>query len=140
MKKLTLMIAVLVLAGFSALFAQTSVITGTVSVSEDGELETVPGVAVTVKGTTIGTATGPDGKYTLEVPESATHLVFQFVGMKTLEEPINDRTTIDVVMESDLVGIDEVVVTAIGIERKTREIGYSMSRINAEDLTQARST
>jgi len=139
MKKLTLMIAVFVFAGLSALYAQTSVITGTVTYSEDGAMETIPGVAVTVEGTTIGTTTGPDGKYSLNVPASATNLVFQFVGMKTLVEPINGRTTIDVVMEPDLVDIDEVVVTAIGIERKTREIGYSVSKVDGESLNRAKS-
>jgi TonB-linked SusC/RagA family outer membrane protein len=139
MKKLTLMIAVFVLAGLSALYAQTTVITGTVTSSVEGE-GTIPGVAVTVFGTTIGTQTDMDGKYTLEVPANATRLVFQFIGMKSVEEDINGRTRINVVMEPDLLGIDEVVVTAIGIERKTREIGYSMTKIDDEKLTQAKST
>jgi len=139
MKKLTLMIAVFVFSGLSLLFAQTTVITGTVTSAEEGE-GPIPGVAVTVFGTTIGTTTDIDGTYSLEVPETATRLVFQFVGMKSLEVPINGRTRIDVTMEPELVGIDEVVVTAIGIERKAREVGYSMSSINADELTQAKTT
>jgi TonB-linked SusC/RagA family outer membrane protein len=139
MKKLTLMIAVFVFSGLSLLFAQTTVITGTVTSAEEGE-GPIPGVAVTVFGTTIGTTTDIDGKYSLEVPETAIRLVFQFVGMKSQEIPINGRTRIDVTMEPELVGIDEVVVTAIGIERKAREVGYSMSSINADELTQAKTT
>jgi len=139
MKKLTLVFSLFVLTGFSVLLAQTVLISGNVTSSEEGE-GPIPGVAVTVFATTIGTTTDEDGNYTLEVPEKATRLLFQFVGMKTLEVDINNRTRIDVVMEPELVGIDEVVVTAIGIERKTREIGYSMTKIDAEELTQAKTT
>lgn len=138
MKKLTLLIAVFVFSGISMLLAQTTVITGTVTSAEEGE-GPIPGVAISVQGTTIGTQTEPDGTYSLQVPESATTLVFQFIGMKTQQIQINGRTVIDVVMEPDLLGIDEVVVTAIGIERKSREVGFSMSRIDGEELNQARS-
>lgn len=139
MKKLTLMISLFVLTGLSVLFAQTVVITGTVTSSVEGE-GPIPGVAVTVPGTTIGTSTDVDGKYDLNVPAGTTKLIFQFIGMKPVEELVNGRTVINIMMEPDLLGIDEVVVTAIGIERKTREIGYSMTKIDNEKLNQARST
>ncbi|TFH36506.1 MAG: SusC/RagA family TonB-linked outer membrane protein, partial [Bacteroidia bacterium] len=137
MKKLTLMIAVFVFTGLSVLLAQTVVITGTVTSSAEGE-GAIPGVAVTVYGTTIGASTNADGKYSLTVPETATKLLFQFIGMKLHEEVIGGRTVIDVVLDPDLLGIDEVVVTAIGIERKTREIGYSMTKLDGELLNQAK--
>ena len=133
------MIAVFVFTGLSALYAQTTVITGTVTSSVEGE-GTIPGVAVTVPGTTIGTQTDTNGNYSLSVPATATRLVFRFIGMKTVEEVIGGRTRIDVVLEPELLGIDEVVVTAIGIERKTREIGYSMTKIDDEKLNQTKST
>ncbi len=139
MKKLTLVFSLFVLTGLSALLAQTVVIRGTVTSAEEGE-GPIPGVAVTVFGTTIGTTTDADGAYSLEVPETATRLVFQFVGMKSQEIDINDRRVINVTMEPELVGIDEVVVTAIGIERKAREVGYSMSSVKADELTQAKTT
>lgn len=139
MKKLTLMIAVFVLAGLSALYAQTTVITGTVTSSVEGE-GTIPGVAVTVYGTTIGTQTDMNGYYSLEVPQTATRLVFQFIGMKTVEEMIDGRTTINVVLEPDLLGIDEVVVTALGITREKKALGYSVQDVSGEELNRAKET
>ncbi|MCA1756923.1 MAG: SusC/RagA family TonB-linked outer membrane protein [Bacteroidales bacterium] len=139
MKKLTLMIAVFVLVGLSALYAQTTVITGTVTSSVEGE-GTIPGVAVTVYGTTIGTQTDMNGIYSLEVPATATQLVFQFIGMKTVEETIDGRTTINVVLEPDLLGIDEVVVTALGITREKKALGYSVQDVSGEELNRAKET
>ena len=133
MKKLTLMISLFVITGLSVLLAQTVVVTGTVTSAVEGE-GPIPGVAVTVPGTTIGTSTDANGNYDLTIPEGTTTLVFQFIGMKAVQEPINGRTTINIVMEAELLGIDEVVVTAIGIERKTREIGYSMTKIDDQKL------
>jgi TonB-linked SusC/RagA family outer membrane protein len=115
------------------------VVSGTVTSAVEGE-GPIPGVAVTVPGTTIGTSTDADGNYSITIPEGTTTLVFQFIGMKAVQEPINGRTTINIIMESELLGIDEVVVTAIGIERKTREIGYSMTKIDEQKLTQAKTT
>lgn len=137
MKKLTLMIAVFVFTGLSVLLAQTVVITGTVASSVEGE-GAIPGVAVTVYGTTIGTTTDAEGFYSLTVPETATKLVFQFIGMKTIEEVINGRTTIDVILEPDLLGIDEVVVTALGITRAKKALGYSVQDVKGEELTRAK--
>ena len=128
MKKLTLMISLFVITGLSVLLAQTVVITGTVTSSVEGE-GPIPGVAVTVMGTTIGTSTDIDGTYSLAVPESASTLVFQFIGMVTVEEAIAGRTTIDLVMEPDLLGIDEVVVTALGISRAKKALGYSVQDV-----------
>lgn len=127
------MIAVFVFTGLSVILAQTVVITGTVTSSVEGE-GSIPGVAVTVYGTTIGTTTGADGVYTISAPETATRLVFQFIGMKTVEVIIGGRTAIDVVMEPDLLGIDEVVVTALGITREKKTLPYASQDINAEAL------
>lgn len=119
MKKLTLVFSLFVLSGLSVLFAQAVVISGTVTSSVEGE-GPIPGVQVVVKGTTIGTTTDIDGNYSLSVPEGTETLVFHFVGMKTVEEKIEGRTTINVVMEPDVLGIDEVVVTALGITREKK--------------------
>lgn len=131
------MISLFVLTGLSVLLAQTVVISGTVTSSVEGE-GSIPGVAVTVKGTTIGTSTDIDGAFNLAVPEGAGTLVFQFIGMVTVEEAINGRTTIDVVMEPDLLGIDEVVVTALGISREKKALGYSVQDVKGEELNQAK--
>ena len=73
--------------------AQTKEITGTVTSSEDGT--SIPGVSVSVKGTTLGTITNLDGVYTIKAPTDATTLVFSFVGMTTMEVAIEGRSTVD---------------------------------------------
>lgn len=127
----------LVLAGFVGgfpLLAQTRVITGTVTTNapENGP---VPGVAVTVKGTTLGTITDADGKYSLNVPVSATTLVFSFIGMKRVESEIAGRNIIDMVMEPELKAINEVVVTALGITREKKALGYAVQNLNNDVIT-----
>ncbi len=91
-------------------------ITGVV---KDKEGNPLPGVAVVVKGTTVGTATDVDGNYTLHLPEGNYTLVFSMLGMKVREELVGDRTEVNVVMEEDAQEMDEVVVT--GIFKKARE-------------------
>ncbi|MBE0675810.1 MAG: SusC/RagA family TonB-linked outer membrane protein [Bacteroidales bacterium] len=135
MKKLTVLFALLAFTSLTML-AQTVQIRGKVTSSEDGL--PLPGVAVTVPGTTIGVSTASDGSYTIQAPANATALEFQFIGMKKAIIEIQGRTTIDVAMEPDRMMMDEVIVTAIGIERKTREIGYSMTKIDGETLNQAK--
>jgi hypothetical protein len=116
MKKLTLLIGLLVIS-VSSLLAQTKVITGTISSSIAGE-GAIPGVTVQVKGTTIATATDANGKYSLTVPQDATTLLFTYIGMKPLEVQISGRTVIDGKMESDILGLQEIVVTSgYGIRR-----------------------
>lgn len=137
MKRFALFFAFLVFVGLPMLQAQTVQITGKVTSAEDGNA--VPGVSIVVKGTTIGTTTDFDGKYSLNVPTSATSLVFSFVGLKTQEVAIGGRSSIEVVMETDVVGLDEVVVTALGIQRQKRELGYSTVSISSDELNQAKS-
>ncbi|MCE4562827.1 SusC/RagA family TonB-linked outer membrane protein [Maribellus sp. CM-23] len=113
-------------------FAQTNV-SGTVS-GEDGEL--LPGVSILIKGTGTGITTDIDGKYLLNgVPEDAT-LVFSFVGMKTQEIPVNGRTEINVVLQLSAIGVDEVVVTALGITREKKSLGYSVGEVSGSDLNE----
>lgn len=83
------------------------------------------GCNVVEKGTTNGTVTDLDGNYTLEVGDNAT-LQFSYLGMSTLEEPLNGRTVINVDMVSDSQKIDEVVVTAMGIQRKAKSLTYAI--------------
>jgi len=115
MRKLTLFLICFLIVGMQIVNAQVRSISGTVTSTEDGA--SIPGVSVVVKGTSVGTITNPDGKYTLEVPENAKTLVFSFVGMKTLEAPITG-STIDVALEPDVLGLDEVVVVAYGTAKK----------------------
>jgi len=107
-------------------------ITGQVTDAQSGE--TLPGVNVMIKGTTTGTSTGTDGSFDLTVQSLKDTLVFSFVGYQTQEVPISGRTEIDVTLQSLTVSGDEVVVTAFGIERETRQISYSTQEVEGEDL------
>ncbi|MCB2195158.1 MAG: SusC/RagA family TonB-linked outer membrane protein [Bacteroidetes bacterium] len=137
MKKLTIFLAFLLFVGFTVQ-AQMQ-ISGTVTGAEDGL--SIPGVSVVVKDNlTIGTTTDMDGKYSLTVPSEAEALVFSFVGMKTQEVVIGGRSVIDVQMESEVLQMDEVVVTAIGIKREKREITYQTQKVVDDELTKVAPT
>lgn len=117
-----------------ASFAQQKAVTGKVTTADDGL--GIPGVSVSVKGTSTGTITDVNGIYKLSVSENSM-LVFSFVGMKTVEVSAAGKTTIDVVLESDVKSVDEVVVTALGIKRDTRALGYSVSTVKGIDMIKA---
>lgn len=131
MKKL-LLLTLMIFIGWGIACAQARKISGTVT-SKD-ERAPIPGVSVMVKGTLTGTATNIDGKFLLEVPEGKNTLVFSFVGMRTREVPIGPNNSVDVQMETDAVGIDEVIVTALGIKRETKALGYSTQGVQGEEL------
>ncbi len=94
---------------------QKKVISGTI---KDSKGITLPGVSVVVKGTTIGTVTNVEGTYQLRVPEGAPTLVFSFVGMKPQEIEVAGRTTINVTLEEETIGVDEVVVIGYGTQSR----------------------
>ena len=99
---------------------QLMTITGTV---KDAKGMSLPGVAVIVKGTTIGTATDINGKYSLSLPAADYTLVFSMMGMKSHEEVVGDRTVINVTLQEDIKQIDEVVVTGYQTISKERATG-----------------
>jgi len=105
-----------------------------VTSKEDGGA--LPGVTVAVKGTTTGSVTDVSGTYKISVPASATTLVFTFVGMKTQEVEIGTQTTINVVLESSATNLEGVVVTALGITREKKSLGYSTQEVKG-DLVQS---
>ena len=135
MKRITLLLAIFAI-GLSSVWAQTREITGMVTSSEDGS--SIPGVSVSVKGTTLGTITDMDGKFIIKVPQTAKILVFSFVGMQTKETAITGNT-LNVQMESDVVGLNEVVVTALGISREKRSLGYSVQEVSGDDVNSVKS-
>ncbi len=100
--------------------------------------EAVPGVSVLVKGTTVGTITNVDGQYTIEVPANAQTLVFSFVGMTTKEEPLSARSEINVTLKSESIGVDEVVVTALGIQRDKKTLTYSSQQVSGEEMLKSK--
>lgn len=135
MKRFTSLTVLFVFACFQLLQAQTVQISGSVTSSEDGSA--LPGVSIVVKGTTVGTVTDFGGNYVLAVPQDATTLVFSYIGMKTMEVAINNNTVVNVVMDPDVVGIDEVVVTALGINRDKKSLGYATQDISSEEISRA---
>ncbi|MFA8435181.1 MAG: SusC/RagA family TonB-linked outer membrane protein [Marinifilaceae bacterium] len=135
MKKIAFFLVFLCSIGIQALNAQPRQITGTVTSAEDGL--GIPGASVLVKGTTIGTTTNIDGEYSINVPEDATMLYFSFVGMKSQEIAIDGKTVINVVLAAEAIGMDEVVVTALGITKAKKALGYSVTDLKADELEKA---
>ncbi len=109
-------------------------ITGMIT-SSDGEA--LVGASVVVKGTSTGTLTDVDGKFSLAVPKEAQTLLFSFVGYQTQEVPIGTSNEFTIKLAAGQ--LDEVVVTAQGIRKNIREIGYSYSKVNNDDITVGRS-
>ncbi|MBY5959654.1 SusC/RagA family TonB-linked outer membrane protein [Membranicola marinus] len=100
----------------------------------DDSGEPLIGVNIQVKGTNTGTTTDFDGNFAVsDVDENAT-LVFSYVGYQTQEVNVNGQSTIDVVMNSDAFGLDEIVVTALGISREKKALGYSVGEVGGEEL------
>lgn len=138
MKRLCVFLACLVLVGVNLAQAQTVRITGTVTSSEDGM--PIPGVSVIVKGTTNGAATNIDGKYELNAGADAQTLVFSSVGFKAQEVAIGGRAVIDVVLESESLQMEELVVTALGISRSKKSLVYSVQDVKGDALTSTKET
>lgn len=116
----------------SELWAQERTVSGTVTSLEDGS--TLPGVNVVLQGTTTGTVTDFDGKYSLSVPQEGGTLVFTFIGLQSQEVEIGGRSTVDVQMAADVQQLSEVVVTGYGIERAAAEVTYQTEKIDANTL------
>ncbi|MFC2090132.1 SusC/RagA family TonB-linked outer membrane protein [Bacteroidota bacterium] len=107
-------------------------VTGTVTSAEDNA--SLPGVSVLVKGTQTGTITDIEGFYSLEVEGDDLILEFSFVGMETQEVAIGNQTVIDVALSSAYLNLDEVVVTALGISRDKKALGYAVSVVGNDQL------
>jgi TonB-linked SusC/RagA family outer membrane protein len=127
-------IAMLLVAGGNA-WAQERLITGKVTSAEDGT--PIPGVNVVLKGTTSGVLTSVDGEFKINTPLEGI-LVFTFIGLKTQEIPIGARTIIDVHMATDARQLSEVVVTALGIEKSAKSLGYSVGKVKNDELVQGK--
>ncbi len=130
MKKYLLTCIALVFA--LSLWAQDRTVSGKVTSSEDGSA--LPGVNVVIKGTTNGTVTDSDGNYKLSVSGSAPSLVFSFIGLTTTEIPIAERTVVDVSLGLDVTQLSEVVVTAQGVKREQKALGFATTTISSSML------
>ena len=131
-KKLTLFLA-LVFLGAGISFAQMKV-TGTVTAEEDGL--PIVGATVQVVGSQVGTATDVDGMFSLNVPSGKSMLRVSYIGMQTVEVPAS--ANMNIVLKSSETTLDEVVVTAMGIKRSAKALGYSATAVKGDDITAAR--
>lgn len=118
-------------SGVKAVQQQGVTITGVVS---DASGMGMPGVSIRVKGATVGTVSNIDGGYTINVSDASSVLVFTFLGYKEQEIVVGNRSQIDVVLSEDAVAIREVVVTALGIKREEKALGYAMTELKGENL------
>jgi hypothetical protein len=113
--------------------AQVREINGKVTISEDGS--SLPGVSVRVKGTSIGTTTGPNGTYRIQVPANESILVFTFIGFSVQEVIVGTQSTINIAMNTDSKQLQEVIVTTgFGISRQQKSLGYAAQGVNSEEL------
>ncbi len=131
MKKFTSLLVFLAFMGLQTMFAQDIQITGKVTNADDGNL--LPGVSVVVKGTTTGTATNINGEYSITAPSNAT-LTFSFVGMKSQDVAVNGQAVINVTLQTETMAVDEVVVTALGIRKEKKALGYSTQDVTSDQI------
>lgn len=134
MKKRILLLLIVLCTAFTG-FAQKE-ISGIVT-DESGQ--SLPGVTVVVKNTTVGTITDSDGSYNLVTPANATTLVFSFIGLETQEVEIGNQSKIDVQLASSYTQLDEVVAVGYGTVRRSDLTG-SVSTVRSEELEQSQST
>lgn len=134
MKKITLLFVIFII-GLQSVLAQNKDITGKVTFAEDGS--PIPGASVSVKGTTIGTVSDINGNFRLRVPQDATTLVISYIGMKTEELPIRG-TVINIAMQDETVGLDEVIVVAYGTSTKKSFTG-SAAVVKSDAIKQIQS-
>ncbi|OUJ72135.1 SusC/RagA family TonB-linked outer membrane protein [Hymenobacter crusticola] len=104
----------------------------------DAKGTALPGVTVRVKDSTVGTTTDANGAYQLSAEPGST-LVFSFIGFEVEQVKVGDQSTYNVVLREDATSLDEVVVTALGIKREEKALGYSVTQLQNEALTEAKS-
>jgi TonB-linked SusC/RagA family outer membrane protein len=117
--------------------AQTRLLKGTVSSPVEGAL---PGVNVVIKGTNNGTTTDSKGQYALSVPNDDVIVTFSSIGFATQEAKVGNRSSLDIALQSDERALSEVVVTAFGIKKEVKALGYGVQEIKGQQLTEARTT
>ena len=125
------------LFGFQNLEAQTTV-SGIVTDAANGL--PISGANVTIKGTKNGVSTGFDGKYSIKSPNSSAILVISYIGFITKEVAVSDETTINVALAESPNQLGEVVVTALGISKDQRKVGYAVATVGGDNLNKARET
>jgi TonB-linked SusC/RagA family outer membrane protein len=136
MRKLTTMLVLLLFAGLQVAFAQRTV-TGRVTKTQDNTA--IAGVTVVVIGTTTGTLTDADGRYSILVPNNDAVLRFSFIGFASKDVTVGTQSTVDVALEESMLQMEEVVVTALGIKRESKKLGYAVTTVETEQMLTSKS-
>ncbi|ARK10955.1 SusC/RagA family TonB-linked outer membrane protein [Fibrella sp. ES10-3-2-2] len=138
MRKL-LLIAQLLLCFISVpLLAQDRVITGRVTSAEDGAA--MPGVNISIKGTTRGVTSDVDGQYRISVPSGTVRLIYSFIGFVSQEVVTGSQTTLNITLTPDATNLNEVVITAGGITAQRRALGSQSTTVKSQEITQGKSS
>ncbi len=135
MRKFLLITSVFLLALIGQTYAQDRLITGKVTATEDGS--PLPGVSITVKGTSRGTTTNAEGVFKISVSNTAS-LTFSFVGFDSKTVAVGGQTTINVALGANTSQLQEVVITALGVSRQKESLGYSTTSVKGGELNQAK--
>ncbi len=132
MKRSLLIAFLLLFTMMGSIFAQERTITGTITSAIDGT--PLPGVTVLAVGTNKGVITDLDGKYSISVPSGTTTLRFSFVGMQAEDVEIGNQSVISLALDEDTTEMEEVVVTALGIPKKEKALGYSVTKVDGDEV------
>lgn len=124
------------LMGLIKMYGQGITVKGTVTSADDGN--PIPGVSVIVQNTKIGTQTDAQGRYSLKVPQANSILVFSHTDRVTTTASVNNQTILDIKMELGTNQLSEVVVTAFGIKRAARDLGYSVQVVDGKKVSEAK--
>ncbi|MEQ9438864.1 MAG: SusC/RagA family TonB-linked outer membrane protein [Cyclobacteriaceae bacterium] len=116
--------------------AQNRTVSGTVTSLDNNE--TLPGVNVLLQGTSTGTVTDIDGNYRISVNSEDAVLLFSFIGYEAQEQPVGNRSEVNVALQPSIEQLSEVVVTSFGIEQEKEALGYAVQELQAEELSQAK--
>lgn len=136
MKKTLQNLLLLILFSMVSVAMQAQKVSGNITSAKDGT--TLPGVSVQVKGTNTGTTSDAEGKYSLAASSNST-LIFSYIGFKSKEVKVGNQTTINVALDEDAAALEEVVVTALGIKKEAKKLGYATSTISPAAITENRS-
>jgi TonB-linked SusC/RagA family outer membrane protein len=120
------------------IYAQQKTITGTITNARDNS--SVVAATVNVKGTRVSVSTGAGGDFSIDVPTGKNTLVISSIGFETQEINIGGKASVDIALKENSASLNEVVVTALGIRKEKKALGYSVTEVKGDELTQARST
>lgn len=135
-QKVLQLFSLVCLLGFSSLQAQT--VNGTITDASDGTL--LPGVSVIIKGTKTGVSSNFDGMYSIEVKDDNTILQFSYMGYISQEISLKGKTIMNVMLMQSAESLDEIVITALGIQKETKSLGYSITQVAGDAMSSVKET